>query len=104
MFMYIKQLPESENDVNGGPNWKWIVTILIAICGFAGSWYISTVQGQFNEQDRRMGVVHNRISKMDEEKVDKTVLSECIKRLDEKIDDVHADVKELVRLSQKERR
>lgn len=84
-----------------GPTWKWIVGILIGLAGFSGSWYINSVQGQFadvrNESKINNTVVHQRITKLDEEKVDKVVMTECIKRLDEKIDNIHQDVKTIIR-------
>lgn len=90
-----------------GPTWKWIVGVLIGLAGFSGSWYISSVQGQFNEvkseQKINNSAVHQMITKLDEEKVDKVVLTECIRRLDEKIDNIQTDLKIIIR-NQKERR
>lgn len=93
--MHHKQMPEVENNGNGNGNgrntWKWVtVGICLPVISWFASGYFSNVQGQFaelkKEQDSRVAVIHGRIDDLDREKIDKSVVAECVKRLDEKID------------------
>lgn len=103
MFDFFKQAPEAEEGGSGqGPNWKWIVGILVAITGFAGSFYINMVQGQFKDQDEKAKVLHARINKLDEDKVDEKTLTQCLKRIDEKLDLVIGDLTSLKKMHQKQ--
>lgn len=73
------------------PTWKWIVVaICLPLIGFLGSSYFNSYGSDLQEiksyQQQGFAIVHKRLNDLDEEKVDKNVLTECIRRLDEKID------------------
>lgn len=102
-----KQLPEAENG-NGKntPTWKWItIGICLPLISWFASGYFNNVQGQFTDikkdQESKTAVLHSRLNKMDEEKVDKDVLAGCLKGISDKLDYIVDDLRLLKRAHQK---
>ena len=98
-----KQMPEAENG-NGKntPTWKWItIAVCLPMIAWFASGYFNNVQGQISnlkqEQDAKTTVLHNRINKLDDDKLEQGVFLECMKSVNEKLADIKEDLKVLKR-------
>ena len=66
-------MPSKINIFNG--NTKFVITIIVIIAGFAANW--ATTKADVRHQSQQI-----------EQKVDRNEYTECIKRIDEKLDSI----------------
>ena len=100
--MHHKQMPEAENNGNGKNFITWKIVVLAVCLPLIGALGSRLWDSTSAANEKSIAVIHKRIDALNAEKVDKSVLEQCLKRIDEKLDLVVDDLKSLKRMHQKQ--